>query len=1214
MPGTVEKDILELGLGLNVAKANSALQDFQKQGVRATKAISQGMRAVGTGISKFALTGLNKTSIGLGKMTSGIAKVTNAYKEYGNIHKKFDAHIALNQQNMLTASKEEGEAIEANIAKLKQLKSEAVKAHKATYGHAYEALGDVKKVGKSGKETLLGNSEKGTKGIFQAGAAILRKDFEGGIEHAATALGTGFASAAVVKKWTDRAGKGFWSTAKDRWTKAKEANSAGGSFIGGKAMAAGHTAVAALSAAGGAASGAMGGILKTLSSMGPLLTVAAAGMAAIVKLMIDAEAGAKEMNKKILETSGSSYMFYKHTQNGNAALADMNEMLGDIRKSANSLQNVKWGINKEDHEAVLNALTAEGVQLDNIRNQFKSTGDEATDAEGRAAKFGDAVHVAVAYSRQFGVSIQEVASMQGTLMSTLGESVDEVGKTYHSMALDAANSGIASNKFFSIIRDVSSDLNLYNTRIEDAAHFLGILGKVMSPKNAAEFLKSSSGAIAQMGRAERTKFNVLGKGVGQQYVERDIKFKTEDLSKKMSTLLDPEAVDKLASALNPKAFAALTGDDTKKTADARDLVAKAMENSIANGTEDFLEAINELPQALQGSMKEAFYNLKTKKELHGSKDQVAQGISIGEVGMAAQVDIVEKTFKQFGGFTSTASQMLQEQFNIDFKKSQEYHNLALQMEDEKKILKKGLKDNKVLERLQAAGIKVTGDNAESQKAVDEAGYDQIVRAQGETSGDAAKAVKTELDYAKETSQFTSTIGQKLEAIFNWLTDQLWNVMNDVLGVMNDMWTGIQGIWSWLKSLRILGGSGTEDKSYLNGNELKKAQMAANRTKNTDLSSAAYSTDTMEGLRTAVEKVGAKQIDAIYNGTDQQRKNYADNIQNTVAPKDLDNLLSKILPAVLGTTGEGRARTGEISKGVAGGKSFADMMKAAGLNAKEQGDIMKTLSDALDETKLIQLTNKSSRNVAKTVSAAPIPEAEAATSTNPPTAEALTSPVPVAPTSPTIPATVSPAHAAALATTQAATVSASDQGEAIVSSLDGLDDALTKNGIKLNRNFLRSQFWKDGHDAVLDATRESLLEYFLYSKMDPNSVAAGLKNGDFNKDTVGQKALQAATSLGKVAMNTQDIVSATQSQRTTGGIEAPVPGFAQGGIVPTPKSPDSVFVAAKPGERILPKDNNGSQINITIPITGVAGAAELGRMVKAAAMTTILEWSRRSKTT
>ena len=33
----------------------------------------------------------------------------------------------------------------------------------------------------------------------------------------------------------------------------------------------------------------------------------------------------------------------------------------------------------------------------------------------------------------------------------------------------------------------------------------------------------------------------------------------------------------------------------------------------------------------------------------------------------------------------------------------------------------------------------------------------------------------------------------------------------------------------------------------------------------------------------------------------------------------------------------------------------------------------------------------------------------------------------------------------------------------------------------------------------------------------------------------------------------------------------VPGFAEGGTVPQPQSPDSVFVAARPGERIVPPD-------------------------------------------
>jgi hypothetical protein len=55
-----------------------------------------------------------------------------------------------------------------------------------------------------------------------------------------------------------------------------------------------------------------------------------------------------------------------------------------------------------------------------------------------------------------------------------------------------------------------------------------------------------------------------------------------------------------------------------------------------------------------------------------------------------------------------------------------------------------------------------------------------------------------------------------------------------------------------------------------------------------------------------------------------------------------------------------------------------------------------------------------------------------------------------------------------------------------------------------------------------------------------------------------------------------------------GIEAPPPsirrpGFARGGVVGEPKSPDSVFVAARPGETILPKDFDLSSMVANIAI-------------------------------
>jgi uncharacterized membrane protein YphA (DoxX/SURF4 family) len=62
----------------------------------------------------------------------------------------------------------------------------------------------------------------------------------------------------------------------------------------------------------------------------------------------------------------------------------------------------------------------------------------------------------------------------------------------------------------------------------------------------------------------------------------------------------------------------------------------------------------------------------------------------------------------------------------------------------------------------------------------------------------------------------------------------------------------------------------------------------------------------------------------------------------------------------------------------------------------------------------------------------------------------------------------------------------------------------------------------------------------------------------------------------------------QEREVLGDTEKKVKGFASGGVVPKPASPDSVFVAARPGEVIMPpgqaRGGGMGKVTITVPVT------------------------------
>jgi len=176
-------------------------------------------------------------------------------------------------------------------------------------------------------------------------------------------------------------------------------------------------------------------------------------------------------------------------------------------------------------------------------------------------------------------------------------------------------------------------------------------------------------------------------------------------------------------------------------------------------------------------------------------------------------------------------------------------------------------------------------------------------------------------------------------------------------------------------------------------------------------------------------------------------------------------------------------------------------------------------------------------------------------------------------------------------------------EQMAGTLDDMQKILKTRGIKMDKAFLRDQFWKNGEDAILSATREALFEYFLYQKMDPESVA---KAGP----EVGQQ-LADALSGGK---NYKDAVD------SLGLKESPTKGGASGiASIPTPKSPDSVFVAARPGEALLTQNQlrqvagggGGGGPAVTVNVNG-PGGQQLADMMQNAATNVVRDWMQKQK--
>ncbi len=530
-------------------------------------------------------------------------------------------------------------------------------------------------------------------------------------------------------------------------TRGKEKGGAGGTAMAGVGKA--------LQGLGGMFA-KLGPTLNTVAKLGPLLGVASSALMAVVKIFIDAEAQAKQFQKEVLQSASTAEHLAAAGGDAEFAFSNLSSTMREIRDSAYSLDNLKWGITADDHKQVLNVLNQEGVSLRRIE-------EEAQGAKKTVGQFAaELTHVSVAYSRAFGVPLQEINQMQAEMMNDLGMSLETTRLQFAQMTRSATESGIAANKFFAIIRGVSADLSLYNSRLEDAVKTLKALGKVMNPREAQKFMQTAMQGLKNMGRQERLRMTLLaGTGKMSKLIERDMKTKRESIARQIAE----------------------TGKFSAEDA------AKTLQSGNKAAINDM---INKLPDEMQGAIREGVIQLDLQKS-RGGKGTFGVSGAAANLGPAGALEAMKLAVgmgsgEKLQGLAGTIKgEMMAENLGI----SQEQLDQMIKFEAAMDMERASLKS--IFEK-QAAGRTLEADElARLQKAqsegilsgtdVDKAGYDQIYGTMDENQKKQHEDATKIESLGEKQARLTSNMLDKLETLINFIMNQVYNVLLDI-------WEGI----------------------------------------------------------------------------------------------------------------------------------------------------------------------------------------------------------------------------------------------------------------------------------------------------------------------------------------------------------------------------------------------------------------------------------------
>lgn len=289
----------------------------------------------------------------------------------------------------------------------------------------------------------------------------------------------------------------------------------------------------------GALQKALGGLVKGLTMLGPVITGMAGLFGGLIKILLDAEAAGKEYNRQLLETTSTTEFLARNQGDAVAATRDLQDSLAAARDAAHSFALMQMGISKEVARSFQAAITAEGVALDDLGRATK-------DATVKTAEHARTIMMGVAYARQFGVSISEIANLQGQMMSELGMNSAQAQESFQRIADGATDAGMQANKFFQIVRGFSSDLSLFTLRLEDVTKIMGALGKTMDPRKMSQFLQQLNQSFGG-GIEEGIRLQILAdKGGGNKVLRDDLAVKFDNLGRDIRAAFGDGAEDALA--------------------------------------------------------------------------------------------------------------------------------------------------------------------------------------------------------------------------------------------------------------------------------------------------------------------------------------------------------------------------------------------------------------------------------------------------------------------------------------------------------------------------------------------------------------------------------------------------------------------------------------------------------------------------------------------
>ena len=627
----------------------------------------------------------------------------------------------------------------------------------------------------------------------------------------------------------------------------------GGIARGGEAKAA---------AAGGA--GTPGGQLemantaKALQGAAMGIGLAVAGFAAFVMLVKAASDHMTGLNKALISGMGFANDFVDSSK-GYRDVID--EMRGVAIDSAGAM--LKYGKNSEDVLKIINSYAKESTgSLIQTRETMKSLGGKDV-----AAGINQFAQNSILYGKALNMEAEEVASMMGKFQSEVGYGANQIQDVMNSVVSSARTAAMPMGKFMDIFKQVIPNVELYQNRVEELTGTMKLLSKAMSPKDVKQFMDAFSKGFSGTDFKQRLKTvlmvgtekvnGILEKGFGRKAEGMAKTFEKYSISKE-EFMVAFKGGEKGMAALMAKAQAKSDGE----VGGAQ--VGEAMKLASFEAARQKGGPLNTATALRGASMLDTYKILKDQSQkftqgFDGLSEAVIQNTGINEQSYIA-LRQTHQSMEYFGAQIKATGITSSKSMNAFIKsRTQEKKWAQMSQEEQEDLLFEA-----------------------SQQHEEDMG-----------------AAKTMDDLAQEQVSATTSISDKITNVIAFLLEKLFNVMQPLLDILDDLWRWLTGTDDQKKMIKEMQNWRDSDVSAYQKTSEGLAKAASDKTKSPEERKALKEQSAFYAAKAEDAKIFAENV-----GKALQSGQSATQVAKTALnPRTLVDHMSEVVATVKGQMSE-----------------------------------------------------------------------------------------------------------------------------------------------------------------------------------------------------------------------------------------------------------------------------------------------------------------------